>query len=475
MQKILKPTGPKKLNKHRNLAIWIPVVFLVFVFLTGGGSRSDVNSLPLLRFASVLFACWAISGMDRADWRRIRVPFALLLALTLWIAVQLAPLPPAVWHALPGRAIIVGIDHALGQADLWRPISLTPSESWNSLLAMTVPFAALLVGTRLAVDDYRRIMLAIVIVACVSALLGFVQLLSGSGSAAYLYRITNTGSLVGFFANRNHHAIFLACAVIVAAMLLRDERMRRRQNKPVQGALIFAALLLTITTALIGSRAGLVAGVVAFAIGYAMVVASWGGRAEQGKGAAALTSRGGIRTILLYSPPILLAMLLGVALWLSSRITGLSRLAGQGVADDLRVQAWPVVKSMIENYWVAGTGFGSFSAVYKIFEPDNLLQPAYFNHAHNDWAELIITGGLPFMLIVLTALLWFGRTLAALGLRNLVKGHRGDCRLPVLVVIIVLSAASLVDYPLRVPSLQMLAILLMILLCCPKPSRPLRD
>src|SRR3546814_2764621 len=117
---------------------------------------------------------------------------------------------------------------------------------------------------------------------------------------------------------------------------------------------------------------------------------------------------------------------------------------------------------MIETYWIAGSGFGSFAGAYKMFEPDNLLQDAYFNHAHNDWAEVIITGGLPFALILAAAILWFVRTFAACGVRNLVKGHRGDIRLPALMAVVVLGTTSLIEYPLRIPAIQALAIFLIL-------------
>ena len=257
---------------------WMPLLFLLFVFLTGGGSRSDMASLPILRGGSVLFACWAITGMTREDWRRIRTPLAILLALTAWIAIQLIPLAPSIWHTLPGRELIVAIDRLLGQPDLWRPISLTPSETWDSLLAMTVPLAALLIAARRGTDDMARVMQALVIIAVASSLLGLLQIVSGVGSAAYLYRITNSDSMVGFFANRNHNAIFLACAVIFAATLLRDELMRRQQNPMIQLGYAAAAILCTIMTMLIGSRAGAFAGGATFALGYAMNLSAWSNR-----------------------------------------------------------------------------------------------------------------------------------------------------------------------------------------------------
>lgn len=449
------------------------IIFLVFVFLVGGGSRSDITSLPLLRGLSVLFAFWAATGMEKEDWRRIRTPLALLLAMAVWMAVQLVPLPPAMWHGLPGREAVVTIDRLLGYSDLWRPISLTPSQTWNSLLAMTVPLAALLLAARVAPEEYPRIMFALVAVACASALLGILQVLSGSSSAAYLYRITNSGMMVGLFSNRNHHAVFLACMLPVVAMLLRDEamRQRRRQRGYMRALLMLAGIFLVVMTVLIGSRAGLIASMAAFAVGYVMVASTWQSRVDRQAddrlgGAPASSLRA--RRIFLYAPPLLLAALLGTALWLSDRSTAFTRVVSQDVGADLRVQAWATVQSMIETYWLFGSGFGSFPDVYRIFEPDKLLQMSYFNHAHNDWVELLMTGGLPSVAILLIAIYWFVRAFLARDTRNLVKGHRADIRLPTLVAVLLLAAAALVDYALRVPSIQSMAIVLVIFLCCPK-------
>ncbi|KTE17789.1 O-antigen ligase family protein [Sphingopyxis sp. H115] len=443
-------------------------MFLVMLFLTGGSARSDVASLPLLRAGALLFGFWAMLRMTREDWRRIRVPLLLLVALLAWMVVQLVPLPPDMWQALPGRETIAAIDKTLGQADIWRPLSLTPSQTLNSVLAMTVPFAALFLFAQADADEQRRLLFAVVGIGCASALLGVIQLLSGASSGAYLYRITNSDAMVGLFANRNHHSIFLACILVVVAMLLRDELMRKRKRTTVRAGLVAAGVLLTAMTALIGSRAGLFTGVVAFAAGYLSVVAAWRSRPAESR-RAAVPAPGWTRA-LVYAPPLIVAGVVGAALWLSDRTTGLTRLIENDAVADMRVQAWPVVQSMVERFWLWGSGFGSFPDTYKIYETDALLQPAYYNHAHNDWAEIVITGGLPFVLILLAAILWVARSFAARGTRNLIKGYRGDVRLSALLIILLLAAASVVDYPLRVPSIQAFAILILILLCCPKPA-----
>jgi O-antigen ligase len=165
-----------------------------------------------------------------------------------------------------------------------------------------------------------------------------------------------------------------------------------------------------------------------------------------------------------------MVVLLGVALWASDRSTALTRMMGQDVAADLRIQAWATVRSMLDTHWALGSGFGSFPDVYKMFEPDRLLQPSYFNHAHNDWVELLITGGLPAAIILLVTIVWILRGVRRNGLRGLAKGHRGDIRLPAMAILMLLAVGSIVDYPLRVPSIQALAVLLIILLCCPKSA-----
>ncbi|MDZ3831687.1 MAG: O-antigen ligase family protein [Sphingopyxis sp.] len=383
------------------------------------------------------------------------------------MALQLVPLPPEIWQGLPTREPIVAIDRLLGQPDLWRPLSLTPSLTLNSLLAMTVPIAALLVAAQIGADDYPRILWALVVIACFSALLGLVQILSGSSSPVYLYRIVSTGSMVGLFANRNHHAIFMACMIPVVGMLLRDELTRRRSRAGAREALAVIGATFTLLTVLIGSRAGLVAGAVAFLIGYFCTVGSWTRSIDNGASSRVAHKASQRRRLLRFAPPAVVVLLVGVTFWMSGRPTGLSRLVEESAGEDLRVAAWPTTQSMIEAYWGVGSGFGSFPGAYKMFEPDHLLQPSYFNHAHNDWAEVIIVGGAPFVLIILVALIWFARQALKGGTRNLVKGYRGDLRLGVTAIIAILTVVSLVEYPLRVPSLQAFAIFLVIFLCRP--------
>ena len=96
--------------------------------------------------------------------------------------------------------------------------------------------------------------------------------------------------------------------------------------------------------------------------------------------------------------------------------------------------------------------------VYDKFAPRTLLAETYVNHAHNDWLELWLTGGAPAIILVLGFLAWFGVATSRLW-------RSGQPEAPILdlalaqaasIVIVLLLLHSVVDYPLRTPTLSVL-------------------
>ena len=56
---------------------------------------------------------------------------AAILAL---LCLDLVPLPPAIWYALPGREIMVEIDEAARLGQVWLPLTMSPSSTWNAFM-----------------------------------------------------------------------------------------------------------------------------------------------------------------------------------------------------------------------------------------------------------------------------------------------------------------------------------------------------
>lgn len=466
-KKRVVPTGAPISN-----ARWLALVgFVLVVALTGGGARSDIISLPLLRAAAIVFAVFTLATAPRGVWREGRVPLILLTFLAAWMAVQLLPLPTDFWSTLPLRDNVYAIDKLLGEGDRWRPISLAPWLTLNSLFALTVPAAALIVALATPAGEKMRLWWAIWSFGILSSLFGLLQLISGPRSIFYLYRITNEGALVGIFSNRNHFALLLSFAILAAGALISNELFRRNSRSALIAALASTIVMFVLLILAIGSRLGLICGMIS--LGATFAITRWSAsrrprpvnqsRKMQANAGASWSSRA--TRVALNLAPIVALVSVGALFYLSDRANSIVRLVDGSGAPEMRIAALGTVSDLLRGQWLWGSGFGSFAKVFQIVEPDSLLQPSYFNQAHNDWLQLPIEGGLPAMLIGVAALAW----IVALFV-SLVRRYRAPAG-PVLaeaaflmVAFICIAIGSLVDYPLRTPSLAMVAALLVILL-----------
>lgn len=431
-------------------------VLLVATFLMGGGSRADIESLAVLRAFACLAAAVGVLGLDRATLRAWRLPFLLLAALAALMVVQLIPLPPSLWSQLPARDGIRQLDAAVGLADAWRPLTLSPMRTANSLAALAVPFAVLVLFCQLGEAHRRHVLLLLVALAVAGALVGMLQVLAGSDSGLYFYAVTHKGAAVGFFANRNHHTAFLAAAMLIALHLA----MERGRARDMVSILCFAAAAV-VFVAVLGnvSRAGLLSAGIALVLAPLVILRS-GADAGNQPGPRVLSGRWS-RTALVAFPAFGIFMLFA----LSQRSPALARLLGDGQPEELRARILPELLAMARDVQPWGAGFGAFEYAYRMREPAELLVPNYFNHAHNDWLQLAIEGGIAGVLLLVVAL-------AAIAVRlvRLVRGREGGDPSRVwlgLTVLLVLGFASLVDYPLRVPSIMAVATIAFALLVGP--------
>lgn len=436
------------------MALCVLVALLAIAALLGGSSRPDASQLLFLRPASVLLLTVAILLATPSRLSSVRIPLILLQLLAGVMILQLVPLPPSVWQSLPGRELVTQLGLSLGMEEIWRPLSLTPSRTLNALFSLVVPAAALIL---LSVQSQRRriILLSFIGIGVGNALLGLVQIGTGFG---YIYDITNLGSPVGFFANRNHAAIMHALTLIAIARTL-ISRGIGLDHMALRAGLYGAYIVVLLAAITSGSRAGLVATIFATAISvYLLWLQGRQHRPEDGatKWVPALgrswQSLGWVVT----------AMLLLGTFVAFDRIPALQRLGGGDPLSDLRWTLLPVLQEMIAVHWVFGSGFGSFEEVFHIYEAEQLLQPSYLNQAHNDWAQFLIEGG-----ILSGCLLLAGGAALVGGLIRLALSANTQAGLVVfwLSAIAITAFASAVDYPLRAPLFQVMMAHFIILFC----------
>jgi O-antigen ligase len=335
-------------------------------------------------------------------------------------------------------------------------LSLTPDGTLNSLFALSVPAAMLLAMASLDMRDRRLVLPWLVGAIMFNMLLGFLQLVQGR---FYIYDITNLGSAVGFFANRNHSAVLIAAALPLLACL-GTWPARRPGLRPT--LLLFAAgvmVLAVLAVLSIGSRWALA--MAAVGLLWAMVVA-W-------RGVARLLERQArpVR-IAVVAAPIALILFLAVIAILGSRDESLRRLSAMAVTDDIRVQTLPITLAMMRDLFPFGSGFGSFEAMYRYVEPAELLGFQYLNHVHNDYVELVIEAGLPGALILAAALAWFiARTVLSFRRSRFAEGIDQRIALAAGGVALIAALASIPDYPLRTPIWMMVLAICAVWLAAP--------
>ena len=426
--------------------------------LFGGSSRPDTVQIAALRPLVALMLIPAFYYLSMEQLGRAKPLVIMLGLLTLWMIIQLIPLPHAIWQTLPARETIAELDRLLTIEDTWRPISWVPSRGWNALASMVVPIAGLLLA--LAVKANARMLLLIIVgIGLFDALLALLQVASGRSGLLYFYAVTNRTSPVGMFANENHSAVFSAIVMLVIARLATDSR-RLREPAWLRLSYIPAFIIVLLAVLVSGSRAGLAMGGLALLAAGAMI---WMGisRSRRGRRDGKLQRWlvGHPRTLLLLFSIAIIALL--SAFFGLDRAPGLSAFLSQNAFEDLRFQILPILEQMVRTYWLLGIGFGSFEGVYHIYEPTALMFPSYVNQAHNDWAQLIIEGGLPVAGILIFLFLWIANSI-----RDILLNWKSPLIYLIfwMTSIAIICAASVVDYPLRVPVFQLVMVWLVLAL-----------
>ncbi len=452
----MKQSQSTRSPSRPSLSFWMLVIFLLILWVAGGSARADAPGQIVVRLAAWALMVAYILSVSNTAWEAIK-PITILLAVTVAsVCLHLVPLPPAIWSALPSRDVLIQTATVVGVPQPWRPLSISPSATINALGSLIVPTLTLALAGSLHPTQQHRIadlLLALIFFGCLLGLLQF-------SGARFDNPLINElqGFVSGNFANRNHLALFAAIGIVVAlALALRDSIGRTSALLRVLVVPFFAMIILAT-----GSRSGLALGVIA--VGGGLII----GRKQVVKLFRHLSIRWAVAGFAGAAAVIGLAVYLSVSL---GRAEAIDRLA-LDPAEDLRIRALPVVTRTIEQYFPAGSGFGTFDPAYRIVEPDNLLGTLYFNHAHSDWLEVALDGGLVGIVLLGFALAWWLKA----SIRILRSGH-SDVNLAQSGSAICLLAmiASITDYPVRTPMIMAVVVLGAVWMVIPNMKRKAPD
>lgn len=410
----------------------------LFLCLILGGSTQGVFANMVLQLIGLGLLAWAVLApappRHSASERHLYVLILLSLAL---IAVQLVPLPAAIWPHLGGRTVVAEGYRLLGVSPPPLSISVAPYDTVATALTLIPPLAMLAAVLRIGT---RRVWLVGALLAAMLAgvLLGIVQVNSPTATRSpwYLYPDTNVGVATGFFANANHMATLLLISIPFLAALLGSARAKRAGLQHYSGviALVAAAVVVVLVGLILnGSLAG-------YGLAVPVVVAS---------------------TLLLLRPrsPARLWVGIGAAVLFVGALAGLLLMPID--SSMMRSQARTSVQSRHEilstsmragrDFQPLGSGIGTFARVYALYEDHDRLDPTTrVNHAHDDYVELALETGWPGMLLMLLFVLWWTRA----ALEAWRAGDAGPFARAAAIASAAILIHSIVDFPLRTSAIS---------------------
>lgn len=432
------PSRTRPLTRFQpSFALVLLVVLFATLWLAGGASRGFVLGQVVVRTVTwTVLVAFLLLGKQTSPVSR---PVAWLAGAALALAlVQLVPMPPAWWQALPGRELLSQAAAVISQPQPWRPWSVVPGGTLNAASSLIVPFAVLLVTSGLREAERLRLPGMVLALIVLSSLVGLIQF---SGITINNPLVNDSpGEVAGTFANRNHFAMFVALGCLIAPVWALPPGGAAGWRVPVAIGLL---LLFALTILASGSRAGILVGAVGIVAGL-------------------MLARPGIRrTLRRYPDWVSWALVAGVVVAIAGTIF-LSIAAGRAasidrvlVADggqDMRVRGLPIVWSLIREYFPFGTGLGTFEPVFRMHEPLSLLKPTYFNHAHNDWLEILVEAGLPGAMLLLSAVAWWARA-SVQAWWAAPQRHQSMPRLGSAILLLVMIGSAF-DYPARTPMMM---------------------
>ncbi|MDY3552155.1 O-antigen ligase family protein [Gemmata sp. JC717] len=396
----------------------------------------------------------------------VLVCLAGLVAVGVW---QLVPLGPAVLSALApatadARAALVPAEpeSLTGEAPVVEParISFDPGATRREV-AKLLAVMALFAVVRYAVatpSSYRRFAVVCVANGVALSVFALAQRFS-SGPQTVYWSFETQGSVFGPFVCKNHFPYYVnVCFGLGLGLLLGGRAFRERTvglserlaalGREPKTLWLLAALGLMLAANLYSlSRGGVVALVGAGVVCAALAALT--GRRGGGAGGAV--------------PVVALIALCAAGLvgWFGTDAVSkrLGTLDGTDALDAGRRDLWSRAVPLAAKYPVWGTGQGTFVSVEPQQRHPGDTQLVTWEHAHNDYLEALVEGGLvQFVLVLLVAALVFRAGVRAV--RS--AGTRADAalRLGGLFGITAVALHSLADFGLHMPAIVLLVTVL---------------
>ena len=446
---------------NRFLFLALLGVFVIFP-LPLGGNRSWAL-LALSGFSFLLLAVYLVLIISKAIKNQQAIKSSgldlglLLIGLTAaWLFIQAEIKFPLAWLSqfAPVNAEffsatfnILHLETSPTTATISLDASATEDRAMLTLACICILYLmGELINTRKRLQIFCY---TIVLSGCFQAIYGVMMVLTGVEYLFLTPKTTYIGNATGTFVNRNHLAGYLEMTLAVGVGLLLGLR-----DKPAAASFDFLRIIRLISQILLSQIAIVRAMLILMVIGLIMTHSRMGNAAFFN----ALLITGGIAIFSSskFRKPGFYAILISIVL-LDILILGsvfdisqvMDRIENTGLNTETRDEVVKYGLTMLPDFWLAGSGAGTFAFVF----PNYVKQyfGIYYDFAHNDYLQILLEFGVIGVLpLVFYTMLGLGRglTMLRIGQSSLARGMG----FAAVMAGISLSIHSAVDFNLQMPA-----------------------
>jgi len=362
---------------------WLPIPL---------ASKSYLAQDFFVVLASLLscFCCYKYGGRKKTLPVVVRksAPACFLFLLFLcWQAFQLLPLPFDLVSVLsPVRTHFLGIDQ---HADVLT-LSFHPATTWHQLL-LGVGYFELFALTLVLVDTQSRLkklLYTILIMGLIESIYAALMTLSGIEMELWFKKTAHTGTATGTLVNRNHLANYLTVCIAAGISLLLANRNATTSNT-------WRAQVRNVFGWLLGSKGFVRLSVILMVIGLILTRSRMGATAFFSSLTIAaflwlvLSRKLNKSTVILFASLIIIDLFI-MGSWFGVNKT-IDRIETINPEQESRSQMLPFIQTMTKDFWISGTGAGTFAEIFPLYKQQLVM--ARYNEAHCDYLQFIIEDG----------------------------------------------------------------------------------
>ncbi|MFN2355168.1 MAG: O-antigen ligase family protein, partial [Desulfopila sp.] len=398
-------------------------VFFLFIFILLFAPLAfatvELWSLAIVQVSIGVLGILVFWNQYNGKIASVKVPGALpLLCMLLWMIFQVLPLPPWLVNVLsPGAVEVYAPVHALaGDAGAWMPLSVHPKATILETLRIGC-YALFYVLTIQLLANGPTLQKTVRIVTGVAVCIAFLAIMQRYTSPELIYWFRpypENAQAMGPWVNRNQFAGFMTMLLPLLLALFLYYRPVVDKEEPLRARIVeffaspgsnyqllaaFGSIVVLLSIMLSLSRGGMIVAVLGLALFRFYLSRKKGKR----------------------SWPALAVFFAGVCLFFYTFGSGeiIDRINDsftvEGELNFNRLPIWQDTLEVIKVFWLTGAGFGTFVDVFPGYK--TIQTSAVFNHAHNDYLELLTDGGI----IALGLAAWFVLVVIKSGWSMIVK------------------------------------------------------